>query len=176
MLEWRNWQTHGTQNPATFTGHVGSTPTSSTTILARHYFEKRDGSQPGNLRRILPHPTALFVVAALYTAGVLHSRCSAAEQGERQVTDAEAAEAINPPVWACKADARSIRAGQRLSTGYGVSNAVKVTIEPGVKELEPLVTRCMEAYPRKTATFTLTAEDAAGHMANGAGGEASLNA
>jgi hypothetical protein len=29
-LEWRNWQTHGTQNPATFTGHVGSTPTSST--------------------------------------------------------------------------------------------------------------------------------------------------
>src|SRR5579884_2804488 len=31
LLEWRNWQTHGTQNPATFTGHVGSTPTSSTT-------------------------------------------------------------------------------------------------------------------------------------------------
>jgi hypothetical protein len=30
LLEWRNWQTHGTQNPATFTGHVGSTPTSST--------------------------------------------------------------------------------------------------------------------------------------------------
>jgi hypothetical protein len=30
MPEWRNWQTHGTQNPATFTGHVGSTPTSGT--------------------------------------------------------------------------------------------------------------------------------------------------
>lgn len=30
--EWRNWQTHGTQNPATFTGHVGSTPTSGTTL------------------------------------------------------------------------------------------------------------------------------------------------
>jgi hypothetical protein len=29
-LEWRNWQTHGTQNPAHFTVHVGSTPTSST--------------------------------------------------------------------------------------------------------------------------------------------------
>jgi hypothetical protein len=29
-LEWRNWQTHGTQNPALFTEHVGSTPTSST--------------------------------------------------------------------------------------------------------------------------------------------------
>ena len=32
LLEWRNWQTHGTQNPATFTGHEGSTPSSSTTI------------------------------------------------------------------------------------------------------------------------------------------------
>ena len=31
-LEWRNWQTHGTQNPAAFTGHEGSTPSSSTTI------------------------------------------------------------------------------------------------------------------------------------------------
>ena len=30
LLEWRNWQTHGTQNPAAFTGHEGSTPSSST--------------------------------------------------------------------------------------------------------------------------------------------------
>lgn len=29
-LEWRNWQTHRTQNPAFFTERVGSTPTSST--------------------------------------------------------------------------------------------------------------------------------------------------
>ena len=40
MLEWRNWQTHGTQNPATFTGHVGSTPTSST-ILGTCIAERR---------------------------------------------------------------------------------------------------------------------------------------
>jgi bacillithiol biosynthesis cysteine-adding enzyme BshC len=31
--EWRNWQTHGTQNPAAFTGHEGSTPSSSTSDL-----------------------------------------------------------------------------------------------------------------------------------------------
>ena len=39
--EWRNWQTHGTQNPAPFTGHVGSTPTSGTNRTlsghAEHY-------------------------------------------------------------------------------------------------------------------------------------------
>jgi hypothetical protein len=33
LLEWRNWQTHGTQNPAPFTGHEGSTPSSSTSIF-----------------------------------------------------------------------------------------------------------------------------------------------
>ncbi len=31
MLEWRNWQTHWTQNPAPVTGHEGSSPSSSTT-------------------------------------------------------------------------------------------------------------------------------------------------
>lgn len=35
VLEWRNWQTHGTQNPAFFTEHVGSTPTSSTNAYVR---------------------------------------------------------------------------------------------------------------------------------------------
>jgi hypothetical protein len=30
LLEWRNWQTHGTQNPAPFIGHESSTLSSST--------------------------------------------------------------------------------------------------------------------------------------------------
>jgi hypothetical protein len=34
LPEWRNWQTHGTQNPAFFTEHVGSTPTSGTTFFS----------------------------------------------------------------------------------------------------------------------------------------------
>ncbi len=49
-LEWRNWQTHRTQNPATFTGHEGSTPSSSTIYRGQErgcrasvlgYFRKR---------------------------------------------------------------------------------------------------------------------------------------
>ena len=34
LLEWRNWQTHGTQNPALFTEHEGSTPSSSTSLAS----------------------------------------------------------------------------------------------------------------------------------------------
>ena len=43
LLEWRNWQTHGTQNPALFTEHVGSTPTSSTTRKATGAFASSYG-------------------------------------------------------------------------------------------------------------------------------------
>jgi hypothetical protein len=32
LPEWRNWQTHGTQNPASFTGYEGSTPSSGTNV------------------------------------------------------------------------------------------------------------------------------------------------
>ena len=34
--EWRNWYTHQTQNLASFTAHVGSSPTSGTTHLRRY--------------------------------------------------------------------------------------------------------------------------------------------
>ena len=53
LLEWRNWQTHGTQNPAPFTGHVGSTPTSSTSnpkglgVLEMMEFKGKDHRPPG---------------------------------------------------------------------------------------------------------------------------------
>ena len=33
LPEWRNWYTHQTQNLASFTAHVGSSPTSGTTRL-----------------------------------------------------------------------------------------------------------------------------------------------
>ena len=42
-LEWRNWQTHWTQNPAPFTGHEGSTPSSSTIVPTT---ETRRASNP----------------------------------------------------------------------------------------------------------------------------------
>jgi hypothetical protein len=37
MPECRNWQTNRTQNPAHFTGRVGSSPTSGTTFFLRNY-------------------------------------------------------------------------------------------------------------------------------------------
>ena len=51
MLEWRNWQTHWTQNPAPFAGHEGSTPSSSTKPDSSGAAARMTGSaEPGTSR------------------------------------------------------------------------------------------------------------------------------
>ena len=63
MLEWRNWQTHWTQNPAPFTGHEGSTPSSSTIVRAL----RRDNASLAT-RLQSPWIRGLAVGAALATS------------------------------------------------------------------------------------------------------------
>jgi hypothetical protein len=63
--------------------------------------------------------------------------------------------AANPPV---------IRAGEKSSLCYGVSNAKGVKIEPEAEEpVWPAFSRCVHVSPRKTTNYTLTIEDGAGH-------------
>ena len=46
---------------------------------------------------------------------------------------------------------------------YGVSNATKLRIEPDVEPVKPAITHCLEIFPKKTTTYTLTAEDDRGN-------------
>jgi hypothetical protein len=63
--------------------------------------------------------------------------------------------AANPPV---------IRAGEKSSLCYSVSNAKAVKIEPEAEEpVWPAYSRCVHVSPRKTTNYTLTIEDGAGH-------------
>jgi hypothetical protein len=61
------------------------------------------------------------------------------------------------------ADPVSIRAGETSELCYSVSNAKSVTLEPPSEPVWPAFSRCVHVSPRKTTTYTLTAEDAAGH-------------
>ena len=56
-----------------------------------------------------------------------------------------------------------IRPGERSQLCYGVSNAAAVSITPGVEPVRPSYGRCVDVFPRKDTTYTLTATDAAGH-------------
>jgi hypothetical protein len=61
------------------------------------------------------------------------------------------------------ADPVNIRAGETAELCYSVSNAKSVTIDPPSEPVWPAFSRCVHVSPRKSTTYTLTAEDAAGH-------------
>lgn len=123
------------------------------------------------LRRILPYTTVLTFLALIYTGWTLYSRHQAAADVERELqqkkteanqrlVDSFGGEQLT--ILAFNAAEREVSSGGRVLLCYGVSNAAKVRIEPGVEPIQPALTRCLEVFPKKTTTYTLTAEDAKG--------------
>ncbi len=60
------------------------------------------------------------------------------------------------------ADPPSAHPGDTVELCYGVSNAQSVKLEPQSQPVWPSQSRCVQVTPRKTTTYTLTAEDASG--------------
>ncbi len=56
-----------------------------------------------------------------------------------------------------------IRRGETAQLCYSVSNAKSVRLEPQSDPVWPSYSRCVTVSPRKTTTYTLTAEDSEGH-------------
>jgi len=113
-----------------------------------------------------------MVLALLWTSWTLYSRHQSARQVELE-TQQKQAEADQKLVAAFggdqltilgfAADPGHVSAGGRVLMCYGVSNAAKVSIDPGVEPIKPALSHCLEVFPRKTTTYTLRAEDAKGN-------------
>ena len=56
-----------------------------------------------------------------------------------------------------------VRHGESVQLCYGVANAKTVKLEPQPNPVWPSYSRCVEVAPKKTTTYTLTVEDAAGN-------------
>jgi hypothetical protein len=124
------------------------------------------------LRRLLPFTTVLMIMAGLWTGWTLYSRRQSAEEAERQSRQkqAEANQRLvaafggdQLTILGFAADPGNVSAGGRVLMCYGVSNAVKVRIEPGVEPIKPALSHCLDVFPRKTTTYTLRAEDGKGN-------------
>ena len=61
------------------------------------------------------------------------------------------------------ADPNRIESGQTADLCYSVSNAKTVKLEPQSQPVWPAFIHCVQVSPEKTTTYTLTAEDSAGH-------------
>ncbi len=57
-----------------------------------------------------------------------------------------------------------IRRGQTAQLCYGVANAKTVRLEPQSNPVWPSYSRCVDVAPKRDTTYTLTAEDAGGHI------------
>ena len=130
------------------------------------------------MRRLLPYTTAAVVLAALYAAWTLYSRYQVRQEAERRAEQKTRQSEIESGKFASRildgglkilnfaSDTGVVAPGGRVLLCYGVANAVRVTIDPQIKPLKPAITYCLEAFPRRTTTYKLTAEDGEGRSAS----------
>ena len=121
---------------------------------------------------------AVFLAVGAYIGWVFYSRWAANQAIAEKAAEKERTQdqktfdlmggnrfeillyAANPPV---------IRAGERSSICYSVSNAKEVKIEPKTEEpVWPAYSRCVHVSPHKTTTYTLIIDDGAGHTKSAA--------
>jgi len=111
------------------------------------------------------------LLAFVYSGWILYSRrsdnASVAEEAERQraITDGEVIAKLGGgklKMLMFYADPPIVAKGDRTLLCYGVAGAKNVRIEPNVQSLGPSLSRCVEAFPKATMTYTLIASDASG--------------
>jgi hypothetical protein len=121
--------------------------------------------------------TILIGIAAIYAAFVLFVRWNetrdaeakekAAAAAEKRATDARALDAVGGTEFAILsfyATPGLVHRGDQAELCYGVANVQSVKIEPDIgRGVWPSVNRCIDLTPKKTTTYTLSAQDAHGN-------------
>ena len=123
------------------------------------------------MRKVLLWGWVPVCAAFLYTGWVLYSRnaenrqIDAERERSRAKDDAAIVEKLGGgelKVVAFYANPPKIRAGSKGLLCYGVVNAKTVRIEPVVADVGPALSRCVDAAPTKSTTYTLIAQDEQG--------------
>lgn len=124
------------------------------------------------IRRLLPFTSIALVIALVYVGVVFFSRYRANENAARERREKEAAtdrrlldqlggSAVK--ILSFTAEPGALRPGGEVLFCYGVMNAASVSIEPHVEDIQPALSQCFRAHPKRTAEYTITAKDSAGH-------------
>jgi hypothetical protein len=119
---------------------------------------------------ILP---ACILIAALYTGWTFYSRWNDARQADRGAAAREAERARKDvelnggtqlKITMLYASPGAVTKGQSMKVCYGVVNAKNVAFDPPIEGVWPSMNRCVDVSPRKSTTYTLSADDGAGHF------------
>lgn len=135
------------------------------------------GKREDHVRRLLRYMPILILLAAIYAGFVLFTRWN--ENRDAVAKEKEAAKSQQSEAAARALDAVGgtefsilsfyatpglIHRGQQTEICYGVANAQTVKIDPDLgRGVWPSVNRCIDITPKKTTTYTLTADDGHGN-------------
>jgi hypothetical protein len=126
------------------------------------------------LKRIPLIMPVLILIAALYSGGVFYSRWNSATQAhraaearevERARKDVEMNGGSQLKITMLYASAGAVHRGQPVRICYGVANAKNVSFDPPIADVWPSRNRCVDVSPKKSTTYSLNADDGAGHSA-----------
>ena len=122
------------------------------------------------LRRMLPYTSAAVVIAVIYAVWTIYTRSAESQRFEEEAVakklafDQKTLDMIGSDLKITQFYAPNvIHPGQTALVCYGVANAKSVRIDPAIESIAPSLSRCIQASPRKTSQYKLTAEDGAGH-------------
>lgn len=155
---------------------VGVPAGSQEAVLFAEWKSTGSNSGPrGAFRNPLLYSSAAVLLGLFYVGGVFfirwqenraYQRKAAQAQTEKRAEDEQDFELmggdrfeilnfyISPP---------AIQAGETAHLCYGVSNTQSVKLDPPIAEMWPALSRCIPVEPKKDTTYTITAEDGAGH-------------
>jgi hypothetical protein len=123
----------------------------------------------GRVPLIMP---IFILIAALYAGWIFYSRWSAAVQARRAaaVHDIERARkevelngGSQLRITMLYASAGEVHKGQPVQICYGVVNAKNISFDPPIENVWPSMNRCVDVPINKSTTYTLNADDGAGH-------------
>jgi len=133
-------------------------------------------SLPRNVfRNPLLYTSALLLLGLVYVGGVFLMRwqedCDFARRFELKKAqervnaqrDFESLGGNNFEILNFYVSPAAIRRGESAELCYSVSNTKAVRLDPPAGNVWPSLNRCVDISPKKTTTYTLTAEDAGGH-------------
>ena len=129
------------------------------------------------MRREFRFTWLLALLACIYLGLIFYSRWSqkraliqSLEEGkalkDRAVVEAYGRD--NLTILGFYATPSVIRPGETAQLCYGVSNSIRVRIEPHVESVWPSLSQCVKVAPSADTVYTLIAEDAGGKTATAA--------
>ena len=138
--------------------------------------EQPEQKAPRTLRNMWMGFGVLAAIVVAYTAFVFWSRwqqnqdIAAKEKTAQAAAQRDAAEksvgvlgGSEFKIISFYATPGKIQSGDTVDMCYGVSNAKSVKLDPPVANVWPSVDRCMQVAPKKTTTYTFTADDGKGN-------------